>query len=395
MRILYLDYNTDNMNPVCRQWPMMLKHIGRVDFFGPGFVSDSVVSAGLKRYIRDHGPYDFIICAENIYLRKIMHWELEFLAKSYAKQYLLPFDIRSAIAASHKIADDFLEADSNKLVTTVMLDNYNCYQQVTDFLAGFDGHIIALGLPFIRKKRELEHVAEESFGNSVTDVWYDFVYAHQHKIISVPFFVMEDEFSLIELRARRFGWSIPGAKYAAREQARRTLQKNGIPWQPRHLNAIISFWARLKLHIPLLKIEIILINHLFRQSVETAKFSYTCGSGYQMPIRKFFEIPALRSVLVCRPCNGFEELGFNDRENVIVCEPDHLPELHRQLSDNLDEAQKIADAGQALVWDHHTSRARARQLLRALESIAQRRFRGTYWENGELMLLPESEYGLS
>lgn len=395
MRILYLDYFTDNMNPVCRQWPVMLKHIGRVDFFGPGFVSGSVVSAGLKRYIRDHGPYDFIICAENIYLRKVIHWELDFLAKSYAKQYLLPFDIKSAIAASHKIADDFLEADANKIVTTVMLDNYNCCQQLTDFLTGFDGHVIALGLPFIRKKRNLDHIAEECFGSFVTDVWYDFVCACQHKIISVPFFVMEDEFSLVDLQARKCDWSVPGAKYAAREQARRTLLKNGIPWQPRYLNAIISLWARLKLHMPLFKIEIALINHLFRQSVESAKFSYTCGSGYQMPIRKFFEIPALRSVLVCRSCNGFEELGFKSRENAIVCEPDQLPELHRHLSDNLDEAQKIADAGQALVWRHHTSQARARQLMRALESIAQRRFGGTYWEDGELMLLPKGEYGLS
>jgi spore maturation protein CgeB len=99
-------------------------------------------------------------------------------------------------------------------------------------------------------------------------------------------------------------------------------------------------------------------------------------------LRKYFEIPALGSVLVCLPCNGFEELGFRDKVNAMICEPDQLPELARWLNENTDKAQEIADAGRRLITERHTIEARACQLKTALESVLAGKWRGGVWRDG-------------
>ena len=59
-----------------------------------------------------------------------------------------------------------------------------------------------------------------------------------------------------------------------------------------------------------------------------------------MPIRKFFEIPAAGSVLVCQPFAGFNNAGFVDRENCVICEPAEIVEAHHWLTEDLDRARK-------------------------------------------------------
>jgi hypothetical protein len=103
-------------------------------------------------------------------------------------------------------------------------------------------------------------------------------------------------------------------------------------------------------------------------------------------VRKFFEIPALGSVLVCMPCNGFEALGFENGVNAMVARPDQIPEVHAFLEAHPEEAQNIADAGRELIWEKHTVQARAAQLAASLDAILSGRFKGSYWEKGEFCL---------
>ena len=104
-------------------------------------------------------------------------------------------------------------------------------------------------------------------------------------------------------------------------------------------------------------------------------------------MRKFFEIPALGSVLVCSPCSGFDGLGFKNGINSIIAEPNNVIELGKFLSKDLDYAQTIANAGRKLINDNHTVLARSKQLRSALDSFSTRNWFGGEWIDGKLVAL--------
>lgn len=106
-----------------------------------------------------------------------------------------------------------------------------------------------------------------------------------------------------------------------------------------------------------------------------------------MPIRKFFEIPAAGTVLVCRPFFGFSALGFEDGVNCVVCEPERIADAHQTLVYDLAAAQRIADAGRKLIFDRHSLSARSRDLADIFAAISEKRFFGSRWTGGQHRLL--------
>jgi hypothetical protein len=128
------------------------------------------------------------------------------------------------------------------------------------------------------------------------------------------------------------------------------------------------------------------LNNSFAARMAATRYSYTCGSGLQMPIRKFFEIPSVGCLLVCRPFKGFEAAGFIDGVNCIIAEPDHLTDLHFTLTAEPEHAESIARAGQALVLHRHSLDARAQDLRLILDAIATKRFEGSFWRDGQHQL---------
>jgi len=121
----------------------------------------------------------------------------------------------------------------------------------------------------------------------------------------------------------------------------------------------------------------------FRQEIKSVRYADTDGYGYDRPIRKFFEIPALGTVLLCTPCAGLEDLGFVDRESVVVAAPDEVVDAVQWLDKAPDKAQAIADRGRTLTSRRHSLTARARQLTECLAAIDAGTFRGSRWRRGD------------
>ena len=136
------------------------------------------------------------------------------------------------------------------------------------------------------------------------------------------------------------------------------------------------------------------LNRDFRQRLAGSRYSYTCGSGLDMPIRKFVEIPAGGAVLVCRPFTGFADAGFVDGVNAIVCEPQDIIDVHRMLAANPDQAQRIADAGRRLVAQCHSTSARSEQFRLLFQMIAAGRFVGARWSAGRFIVAERKELGI-
>ncbi len=65
LRILYIDLAVRYLNPT-RSYPASDMQAGRLDVFGPGYVSSETLDAGLDRFVADNGPYDAIVVNEHM-----------------------------------------------------------------------------------------------------------------------------------------------------------------------------------------------------------------------------------------------------------------------------------------------------------------------------------------
>lgn len=57
---------------------------------------------------------------------------------------------------------------------------------------------------------------------------------------------------------------------------------------------------------------------LFKYNIFQSKLSFTDGSQADVFVRKFLEIPASRTILVSKPTQWFEDIGFKDQVNFIA-----------------------------------------------------------------------------
>ncbi|SHE99754.1 Spore maturation protein CgeB [Kaistia soli DSM 19436] len=102
----------------------------------------------------------------------------------------------------------------------------------------------------------------------------------------------------------------------------------------------------------------------------------TCGTIADEIVRKHFEIPACRSLLVTERTAGTLAAGFVDMENCLFAEPDDVVEKLEMLLRDPGRMAAITDAGHRLVHDRHTIHHRDQVLqwlrLRSIANDGQR-----------------------
>lgn len=387
LRILVVDVYIDSMNPIRRLLPRLFSLVGDVRFFGPGYVSRDVLQKGLSTFMEAHGPFDLaVITDQYLFLGDDVP---EAVIRGYRKNNVSKFPLEN-LHFCPGIRDQFHKLSIFK-AAFVFTDYYNMpASDVEKFSDCFD-LIIGSGEQFFRPVTSSFEVgaASESFSRFANDNWLNFAKMNQHKIISFPFFVADDEFDFSPLAHRTADWSVPGTLYDARRRARAVLAKNrSLISRGRsafHLQTLAAILTRMGAPLYASPTFLSFYAQLFRREITDSRFAFTCGSAFAYPIRKFFEIPALGAVLVCPSCNGFEALGFRDGRNAIVCEPEELPDVERRLVADPDLAQSIADEGRRLVCERHTVEVRAVQLRMAFGMALVGEWKGAKWCNGELI----------
>ena len=176
---------------------------------------------------------------------------------------------------------------------------------------------------------------------------------------------------------------VAGVNYFHRKRVSEVLSQTVYKQKYKIYNKIYSLMRKLKLKPDGHPILMRLYNILFRSEIEHTKYTFTCGSGLEWPIRKFFEIPALGSLLLAKPFYNAHNLGFIDGENYIKTDYRDIIQKIEWLEDNPQKAQQIAKKGQDMIWKKHSLEARGKQLKKSFEAILDNSFNGTYWENGE------------
>jgi hypothetical protein len=379
-RLLYVDVNASFINPTRNLLPVALMKGCDVRFFGPGHVSSDVLARGLPAFIDEHGPFD--VAASNTLVLFSDAADPATYANAVRKAYAYdgaPDDLLFLPI----IAQQFSSLALPRMAILLENDFYNWTARERDRIEASADVFIGFGQEFCPFIADMPHLKDERFAAITTDIWAEFCRKKEDRVASLPHFVSDSEFSVSPLVARGDFWSVMGVQYHARQVARDALLKGDIePVIDSRFRKLVSLLKKIRLMKGERRLVQRLLNADFGARIAGTRYSYTCGSGLDMPIRKFFEIPAAGSVLVCRPFHGFAEAGFVDGENCLVVEPQNVMDAHFQLISDPEKAQKIAVAGQHLVMDVHSLSARAEHLAAIVEAVGEGLFAGSHWTGG-------------
>jgi hypothetical protein len=387
MKLLYIDIFARSINPTNSLILALLRLNADVVCYGPGFVAEAELDAGLARFVEKHGGFDFHVMAR--ITPELTETEIGQYGRYFYPSY--PFDLLRKFATD---AAAFLKRSNvPEILFLTGLDTYALPEEYAQLIAELNGHIVTWAGGFSRSMDALDFNVfsnEEYYaryeGKREFGRWHDVVSKYKRKFINLGHFIAETEFAWSTTGNRQDKVVVPGQMYVRREAVRRKLAEQGILARSGRFKFLMSAMDHVGLRPhtrPLLRS---LYNQTFVQVIESAKYAYTDGSGDDYPIRKYFEIPALGTVLLCTPCAGFKDLGFSDRKNAVVVEPDAIGDAISWLRKSPSQAQDIADAGRTLIWNRHSLHARAEQFANCMKSIAADRFLGSHWNNGEFVV---------
>ncbi len=388
MRIVYIDVCARTVNPTDSFIPALLRLSSDAVCYGPGYVSANEMSGGIAKFIDNHGPFDF-------YAMRSLSWRMWDHKIRYYHRYMFPNYPSDQLGAFGADVTAFLARSSvPRIVFLTGLDPYGISEENARLITETNGYLVAWAGGFSKPMHELDldvFTNEEFFARKkklgrVFGLWYDIITEYAHKFINLGHFMAESEFVWTALDGRSDKVVVPGQIYVRRKAARRKLAQQGNLARSGGYKFLMSIMDHAGLRPHARPLMVSLYNQTFAQSIATTRYAYTDGCGYEIPIRKFFEVPALGSILLSTPCAGFENFGFSDGRNAMVVAPDAIGDAVEWLRASPTRAQEIADAGRQLVWDRHSLHARAEQFTRCMNSIAAGRYRGSRWCNGEFLV---------
>lgn len=383
MKILFVDLLLKYVNPTRNLLPALFLE-EEVVFFGPGYVSSDVLREGLASFIRLHGPFDVLIATEHIVFSDLATGAA--VERSFLRNYSFYFP-PEYIASRNRIMAEIRSLSILKVAMTLESDYYSFSEDMIRSIDRDFDLIVGWNEQFVCAIGDINKLSEKSLCKFPTDNWRQFALSNRSKIIPFAHFLSAFEFDYSSLEYRLADFSVPGASYLARKRALSILKASGCSLSRASKLPIRKIFNRFTRNPPLRDRLISQSRQSFCDEIRHSRISYTCGSQLKYPVRKYFEIPALGSVLISTRCSGYEALGFVHGVNAIVCEPEELPSVGRTLLADPEYAQSIAAAGRQLISSRHTVVARSRQLKSALCRALQGRWHGGHWCDGNIQEL--------
>lgn len=120
------------------------------------------------------------------------------------------------------------------------------------------------------------------------------------------------------------------------------------------------------------KSDLLIVNEEYAKEINRAKIFYTCGSRNKtggLPVLKFFEAPACKTLLLAETNKDIEELGFKDGENFVACTVDNIIEKTEYYLQHDHERNKITENGYQLIHSNHTNAHRAKQIVDHIQKL--------------------------
>lgn len=396
MRILYVDANVWHLNPTANLQPVLFREcFPGTRCYGPGFSSRAELGRGLRSFVDAAGPFDAVVLGPNSpYLVEGEH------AIDGAVAYLRRYTANRL--SSNELAGFFVDVRRSfahldicvKLVSVLNFDYYATTQRQIDNLLGQKIGVLGPNDQFVLRLENLPDFAtrEKHFvrkAERISNAWYDFLIRYPERVVTATHFVASQEFFFEPLDARPYDIAVPGVEYQLRKEAVRRLA--GTRWRSASKSHFLAYRLANRLGLPVFSnpVALRLYNLFFQRTLADTRCVYTARGGFGMPIRKFFEIPAAGALLLCSPCTGYADLGFEDGRHYIAVEPDDLTDaLANWLTD--PQGQEIASTGQAVTMAKHSLSARGEQIGQCLRAMVAGSYAGARWRQGEFHVLEKT-----
>jgi len=393
MKLLYVDCYHHYLNPTSALLPALVSAAaGQVAFYGPGYSSTADLEQGIAAFVDKTGPYDALMLGMQIplfawdeeRLRRTMRHIERYTTFSSSRELVLPFS-RDVLQNAGRLPVQ------RKIISLLNYDYYVTTKRHTDVFEGMDAYVITPGAQFAPRLEELPEWAwsEKHFVRKramVSNAWNEYLLRNESRVISLPHFVSDSEFSFRGLDDRKCRVSIPGVEYVMRRKGKSILRERGIRPTAKPIFNFLRYADRLGVRVFANNLAMALYHAGYRGNLIDTRLVYSAREGFGIPVRKFFEIPAAGSLLLCIPPHNFYELGFVDGEHYLEVSPDRLPDAIDAIEREPDRAQWIASNGRKLVFDRHSFAARSSQLAECFRAIEQDRFAGSYWSRGNFVV---------
>lgn len=105
----------------------------------------------------------------------------------------------------------------------------------------------------------------------------------------------------------------------------------------------------------------------FAKFLNQSKISISCGLIFNRAVMKFFEIPAVKTLLFSNMFDDLKDLGFKDGENMVVADIGNIDKQLRNLLADEDMIKEISENGYNFIREKHTNEIRAKQFIKELE----------------------------
>ncbi len=123
-----------------------------------------------------------------------------------------------------------------------------------------------------------------------------------------------------------------------------------------------------------------------RHFTQRSATNFVCGSGYNYPVRKFFEIPAAYSALIAYPCTGMRDYGFVDGEHYVEIAPEDYGREAQRLREDDTRRCKMAQKAWEMVSRLHSTTKRVDDLVECTRRMAAGRLRLAQFRDGEFII---------
>lgn len=418
MKLLLIDVNHEHPNTMHGNFYNSLSDVFDVDRFGPGYSSEKELENGLQKYLeKKRGTYDticvtwaFILsCTSVNTLRNIYYWHRYDLSK---------YSINHAIKFSDSIFKELLKIKGILKWIIYYHDVVNLskewYLILDNLLDKEDFYLQSLGREFI------PYVEENNlkiFGLNITNFMLKLAEDYNEKFISIPVqAALSDEYYYGALENREFDWCIPGnldSSYPERGRVLNAVKRGGFSVWDEAIDRIMAYKNSIKsrkdyceylnrkdrfinayimkqpnVYIPnhIKSVEIARFRENYREGLRKSRFAFADGGLGHSIVRKFIEIPAAGTVLMCENIIGLEKLGFKNGKNMIEVSSENVVEITKELYRDTVKMQEIADAGRKNVIENNTVKSRVKAMEAAMKAILNNEYKGSHWENGKFLV---------
>nr|WP_321352412.1 glycosyltransferase [uncultured Methanoregula sp.] len=391
--LLLLSPNRNSIYKTERVFKDSLNEFFCVTPLGPGYVSIHEFEQRLNMYLIGELDFDLVVCDIFLYF-------YPFNLKTYENPHQSPsfsFNAKKYFNGISDLECSIIENNINKLILKSSKPVF-IYMITSDYYAYSIDRINKMNessknlfflcfgdQDIIKPLKDLPNAKHEFFFERINDNFANYIKDNPEKIIPLPHMIGIDEF--LFPNKKKFEWLVPGAHYYYRKKIRNALINAGIkcpnaPWINRFLLLLIRC-----LHLPSQFLSHDYIRDIyyneFQKQISKSWCTYTCGSVLDWPVRKYFEISTFGSLLVCRPFQGFEKLGFVDGENCIICDEHNIDDIIDKVK-NRDFVMQITLEGQKMIKEKHSANVRVRQFYNTFLQIQQKNFRRFFWSAGDL-----------